>query len=152
MGKILILYYSKGGNTRKMAEYVREGVAQVPGHEVRFISVSEASKEDLVWCDGLAAGSPTFLGTVAAEMKNFWEDCLPVWQRIDGKIGCSFSSQGGWGGGAELTCQAMNTIMMNFGMMVFGVTQFGTRISGMFSKGIQSPLMGDRQIVFSTGW
>jgi NAD(P)H dehydrogenase (quinone) len=124
MGKILILYYSKGGNTQKMAGYVREGVEQVPGHDIRFKSVSEASQEDLVWCDGVAAGSPTFLGTVAAEMKRFWENCLPVWQQIDGKIGCAFSSQGGWGGGAELTCQAMNTIMMNFGMMVSGVTDY----------------------------
>lgn len=124
MGKILILYYSKDGNTKKMAEYVLEGVQQIPDHEVRFRSVSEASQDDLVWCDGVAAGSPTFIGTVAAEMKKFWEDCLPVWQKIDGKIGCAFSSQGGWGGGAELTCQSLGTMMMNYGLMVFGVTDY----------------------------
>ncbi len=124
MGKLLILYYSKDGNTEKMAAYVREGMLQVPGHDVRVKSVDGASQEDLLWCDGVAVGSPTFLGTVAAEMKQFWESCLPVWQKIDGKIGCAFSSQGGWGGGAELTCQALNTIMMNFGMLVFGVTDY----------------------------
>lgn len=124
MGKILILYYSKEGNTRKMAEYVLEGVEQIPGHEVRLRSVSEASQEDLVWCDGVAAGSPTYIGTVAGEMKLFWENCLPIWQKIDGKIGCAFSSQGGWGGGAELTCQSLGTIMMNYGLMVFGITDY----------------------------
>jgi NAD(P)H dehydrogenase (quinone) len=124
MGKILILYYSKDGNTRKMAEYVYEGAKSVAGHEIRFLSVEEASIDDVVWCDGVASGTPTFLGTVASNMKKFWEDCLPMWQKIDGKIGCSFSSQGGWGGGAELTCQAMNTILMNFGFLVFGVTDY----------------------------
>jgi NAD(P)H dehydrogenase (quinone) len=47
-------------------------------------------------------------------MKKFWEDLLPDWQKIDGKIGCAFSSEGGWGGGAELTCQTLMTIMLNF--------------------------------------
>ncbi|WP_340112368.1 flavodoxin family protein [Maribellus mangrovi] len=124
MGKILILYYSKDGNTRKMAEYVMQGAQLVPGHEIRLLSVSEASIDDVVWCDGIALGSPTYLGTVAAEMKKFWEDCIPVWMKIDGKLGCSFSSQGGWGGGAELTCQALNTILMNFGILVFGITDY----------------------------
>jgi NAD(P)H dehydrogenase (quinone) len=127
MGKILILYYSRRGSTRKMAEFVREGVEQIPGHEVRLKSVAEAGQDDLVWCDGIALGSPTFLGTVASEMKRYWEDCLPVWQKIDGKIGCAFSSEGGWGGGAELTCQALETIMMNYGMLVFGVTDYVAR-------------------------
>jgi NAD(P)H dehydrogenase (quinone) len=57
-------------------------------------------------------------------MKKFWEDLLPDWQKIDGRIGCAFSSQGGWGGGAELTCQTLLTIMMNFGFLVFGVTDY----------------------------
>ena len=61
MGKILILYYSKDGSTRKMAEFVLEGVQQIPDHEVRFRSVAEANQDDLVWCDGVAVGSPTFL-------------------------------------------------------------------------------------------
>ncbi len=39
MGKIVVMYYSKGGNTKKMAEYVLEGVKEIPGHEVRFLSV-----------------------------------------------------------------------------------------------------------------
>ena len=118
------MYYSKGGNTRKMAEYVLEGVKEIPGHEIRFLSVEEATMEDVVWCDGIAIGSPTYLGNVASPLKKFWEDCLPLWQQIDGKIGCAFSSQGGWGGGAELTCQSLNTILMNYGFLVFGVTDY----------------------------
>ena len=124
MGKILVLYYSKRGNTKKMAQVVAEGVRQIPEMEVRIKSVHEADREDIYWCDGLAVGSPTQLGTVAADMKIFWEGLLPDWQKLDGKIGCAFSSQGGWGGGAELTCQAILTILMNFGFLVFGVTDY----------------------------
>jgi NAD(P)H dehydrogenase (quinone) len=124
MGKLLVLYYSKTGNTAKMARHVAGGCREVPGTEVRLKSVDEASREDILWCDGVAVGSPTQLGTVAAEMKQFWESMLPDWQKIDGKIGCAFSSQGGWGGGAELTCQGILTILMNFGFLVFGVTDY----------------------------
>lgn len=124
MGKILVLYYSQEGHTRKMADLVAEGASSLPDTEVRLRSVHEASREDVIWCEGLALGSPTYLGTVSSEMKKFWEDLLPDWQKLDGKIGCAFSSEGGWGGGAELTCQALLTIMMNFGFLVFGVTDY----------------------------
>ncbi len=124
MGKILILYYSKDGSTEKMAGLVAEGAGQVPDSEVRIRSVQDASRDDIFWCDGLALGSPTHLGTVSSHMKKFWEDILPDWQKLDGKIGCAFSSQGGWGGGGELTCQALMTIMLNYGFLVFGVPDY----------------------------
>jgi len=124
MGKVLVLYYSNEGHTKKMAEFVAEGAKEIPGTEVRLKSIYEANKDDILWCDGLALGSPTYLGTVASEMKKFWEDLLPYWQKIDGKIGCAFSSQGGWGGGAELTCQTLMNIMINYGFLVFGITDY----------------------------
>jgi NAD(P)H dehydrogenase (quinone) len=124
MGKILILYYSKSGNTARMARYIEDGARQIPGTDTRLKSIDKAGRSDLLWCDGIALGSPTFLGTVAAEMKKFWEDMLPDWQKLDGKIGCAFSSEGGWGGGAELTCQSLMTIMLNYGFLVFGITDY----------------------------
>jgi NAD(P)H dehydrogenase (quinone) len=124
MGKILVLYYSQEGHTRKMAELVARGASSIPDTEVRLKAVHEAGREDVIWCDGLALGSPTYLGTVSSPMKKFWEDLLPDWQKLDGKIGCAFSSEGGWGGGAELTCQSLLIIMMNFGFLVFGVTDY----------------------------
>lgn len=124
MGKVLVLYYSKDGHTGKMADYVAAGADQVPDTNVRIRSIETAARADILWCDGLALGSPTQLGTVAAEMKRFWEELLPDWQKIDGKLGCAFSSQGGWGGGAELTCQSLMTIMLNYGFLVFGVTDY----------------------------
>jgi len=119
-----VLFYSKDGNTKKMADYVADGALQISGIEVKCKSITEAAREDIYWCDGIALGSPTHFGTAAADMQKFWEDLLPDWQKIDGKIGCAFSSEGGWGGGAELTCQTLMTIMINFGFLVFGVPDY----------------------------
>ena len=125
MGNVLVLYQSNEGHTAKMADLVGEGAREVPDIEVRVKSVDDATHQDLLWCDGLAVGAPTNLGTVPWKMKRWWdEEATQVWQDIDGKFGCAFSSQGGWGGGAELACQSLMTIMLNFGLLVFGLTDY----------------------------
>jgi NAD(P)H dehydrogenase (quinone) len=130
MGKVLVLFDSKSGNTGKMAALVGEGAASIPGTEVRVKSVDEATPEDVYWCDGIAAGSPTNMGTISWKMKRFWDETMgPHWFKVDGKIGCAFSSAGGWGGGQELTCQAMMTVLMNFGFLCFGVTDYVGKVS-----------------------
>ena len=121
MGNILVLFHSKSGNTAKMAAEVAAGAARIPGMEVRLRSVAEATAEDVRWCHGIAVGSPVNMGLVAWEMKQFWDTKMPDdWSKLDGRIGCAFSSQGGWGGGAEITCQSIHTILVNFGFLVFG--------------------------------
>ena len=125
MGNILILYDSKSGNTKKMAHYVEQGCQNVPGMTLKVMSVETAKKEDILWCDGIAVGSPTNMGIVSWKMKRFWdEEAGELWGKIDGKIGCAFSSSGGWGGGAELTCMSILTILMNFGFLVFGIPDY----------------------------
>lgn len=125
MGKVLVLYDSQSGNTRKMAEAVAAGAASVDGIEVRLRHVDEAGPEDILWCDGIAVGSPTNMGTMSWKMKRFWDErAAETWGQVDGKIGTVFSSSGGWGGGAELTCQALMTVLMNFGFLVFGVPDY----------------------------
>ncbi len=123
MANILILYDSDTGHTAKMAEYVAEG-AKKYSVNVRVLSVDEASKEDILWCDGIAVGSPTYLGLLSWKMKKFWDDMVDLWGKIDGKIGCAFSSSGGWGGGNELACMSILTVLMNYGFLVFGVTDY----------------------------
>ncbi|MCS6950577.1 MAG: flavodoxin domain-containing protein [bacterium] len=125
MGKVLVLYDTASGNTRKMAELVARGAESVPNTEVRLKSVEEATADDLLWCDGIAVGTPTNMGTISWRMKRWWDEVAgPVWNQVDGKIGCAFSSSGGWGGGAELACMTVLTILMNFGFLVFGVTDY----------------------------
>ena len=126
MGNVLVLYESNNrGCTKSMAEIITRGAESIPDIEVRLRSVDEASKEDILWCNGLAVGSPTNLGTVSWRMKKWWDDMgFEVWLQLDGKIGCAFSSSGAHGGGGEHTCQALKTIMMNFGILVFGVPDY----------------------------
>ena len=125
MGKILVLFDSQSGNTAQMAQYVGEGVERVEGMDLRLLSVDQAGKDDFVWCDGIAVGSPTNMGTVSWKLKKFFdEDLGPVWGQVDGKIGCAFSSAGGLGGGAELTCQTITNILINFGFLVFGLPDY----------------------------
>jgi NAD(P)H dehydrogenase (quinone) len=125
MGKILVLYYSRSGNTQKMADAVAEGVARVSNIECRVRSTRQATADDLLWCDGVAVGSPTNFGSIAWEMKKWWDEVpFDLWLKLDGKFGCAFSSSGGWGGGAELNCMTILTILMNYGLLVFGVTDY----------------------------
>jgi NAD(P)H dehydrogenase (quinone) len=129
MSHILVLYDSKTGNVASMAKFVAEGAALIPETEVRVRSVDEAKAEDVLWCDGIAVGSPTNMGLLSWKMKRFWDEAMGEhWMEIDGKIGCAFSSAGGWGGGMELACQAILTVLMNFGFLVFGVTDYASKM------------------------
>ena len=123
--RVLVLYHSQDGHTKMMADLVAEGAASVPATEVRLKSVVEATADDLVWCDGVAAGSPTHMGTIAWEMKRWWDVTVqPLWPKVEGKIGCAFTSSGGLAGGGELTCLAMQIVLMNYGFLVFGVPDY----------------------------
>jgi NAD(P)H dehydrogenase (quinone) len=130
MNRILVLYDSKTGNVARMAEFVAEGAGRIAGTEVRVRSLEDpaAAALDVLWADGLAVGSPTNMGILSWRMKQFWDETMgPHWMQIDGKIGCAFSSAGGWGGGMELACQSLLTVLMNFGFLVFGVTDYASR-------------------------
>jgi NAD(P)H dehydrogenase (quinone) len=123
--RILVLYHSAGGNTKLMAELVAAGAAGVAETDVRLKTAAEAKPDDLVWCDGIAAGTPTHMGSIAWEMKRWWDVVAqPLWPKIEGKIGCAFSSSGGAAGGGELTCLAMQIVLMNYGLLVFGVPDY----------------------------
>lgn len=125
MNHILVLYDSRTGNVARMAQLVAEGARQVPDTEVRLRSVDEATADDVVWCHGLAVGSPTNMGILSWKMKRFWDETMAgQWMQLDGRVACAFSSAGGWGGGMELACQSLLTVLMNFGFLVFGVTDY----------------------------
>ena len=124
-GRVLVFYHSQDGHTKQMAELVAEGAGSVPAIEVRLRSVAEATADDLAWCDGVAVGSPTHMGSIAWEMKRWWDvEARPLWPKVEGKLGCAFSSSGGLAGGGELTCQALLAVLINFGLLVFGVPDY----------------------------
>lgn len=126
--RILVLFDSKSGNTAKMAQFVAEGAGLISDTEVRIRSIDEAKPEDVFWCDGLAVGSPTNLGLMSWRMKRFWDEVMcEHWMALDGRIACAFSSAGAWGGGMEMTCQSILTLLVNFGFLVFGVTDYAAK-------------------------
>src|SRR6202048_2066949 len=130
MGKVLVLYDSASGNTEKMAGLVAKGAEAIAGVDVRLRKIDEATPDDVLWCDGLALGSPTNMGLLSWRMKRFWDEAmLDHWMKVDGKIACAFSSSGGWGGGNELACQSILTVLMNFGFLVFGVTDYAAKLT-----------------------
>lgn len=125
MANILILYHSNTGRTKTMAENVAKGALAISGHEIKLTSVDEASSSDVIWCDALAVGSPTNLGAVSWKMKKFWDEIsAETWGKIDGKIATVFSASAGYGGGNEITCLNLYSILINFGFLVFGVTDY----------------------------
>ncbi|RMH80368.1 MAG: flavodoxin family protein [Acidobacteria bacterium] len=128
MGRVLVLYDSRTGNTEKMALLVAEGARRVEGMEIRIKRVEEATKEDVLWCEGMAVGTPTNMGIVSWKLKRFFDDVMgELWGQIDGKIGCAFSSSGGWGGGSEVACLSVLYMLINYGFLVFGLTDYTDR-------------------------
>jgi NAD(P)H dehydrogenase (quinone) len=153
MGKVLILYHSATGNTTKMAALVAQGAEGIPSIEVRLRDVESATADDVLWCDGLAVGSPTNMGILSWKMKRFWDEVMGEhWMKVDGKIACSFSSSGGWGGGNELACQSILTVLMNFGFLVFGVTDYAAKLMTLHygAVGAREPRSEDVQAACRT--
>lgn len=73
MCKILIVYHSQTGHTRKMAENVARGASSIEGVTVSLKNAGEATLEDLLECDGLVIGSPEYFGYMSGIIKDFFD-------------------------------------------------------------------------------
>ena len=119
MSKVLVVYYSRSGNTEAMAKLVAEGV-ESEGIEVECKKVADTTVDDLVAVDGIIVGSPTYYGTMAAEIKKLLDDSVKCHGKLEGKVGAAFSSSGGIGGGNETTVVDMLRVLIIHGMIVQG--------------------------------
>ena len=99
--KVLVLYYSKGGNTRKLAEAIAEGAGQVDGGEAFMRHTREVHKNDFVSADGLIVGSPVYFGTMAAQLKKILDEFVGVRKKMENKVGAAFTTAGDASGGKE---------------------------------------------------
>jgi len=98
MAKILVVYHSQSGNTEAMAKAVAEGAKAVKGTEVVIKRGLEAGSEDLLWCDGVALGSPDYFSYMAGGLKDFFDRTLyPTQGKVTGKPCVLFVSHGGGG-------------------------------------------------------
>jgi NAD(P)H dehydrogenase (quinone) len=119
MVKVLIVYYSRTGNTEKMARHVATGVRK-GGAEPIVKRVRDARIADLKRVAGVILGSPTYYGTLAAELKKFVDDSVALHGQLAGKVGGAFSSAGGPGGGSETAVLDMLKALLIHGMIVPG--------------------------------
>ena len=156
MAEILILYYSVGGSVRRMAEMIAEGVERAPGAMARLRTVPKvapvtqvaapavppegapyAELKDLESCAGLALGSPTRFGNMAAPLKYFFDGTSAMWLKgtLAGKPACVFTSTASLHGGQETTLLSMMLPLLHHGMLIVGTpyTQaelYATRAGG----------------------
>jgi NAD(P)H dehydrogenase (quinone) len=142
MVKILVLYYSRNGSTADMANLVARGVASVDGAEAVLRTVPDVSTvcektaesipahgavyatlDDLKYCDGLALGSPTHFGNMAAPLKYFIDSTSEIWfsGALSGKPAGVFTSTGSMHGGQESTLLSMMLPLLHQGMLIVGL-------------------------------
>jgi NAD(P)H dehydrogenase (quinone) len=136
MAEVLVLYYSVGGSVKRMADLVASGIERVPGATARVRTVPRMFNEkpaeegppfaealDLQECAGLALGSPTRFGNMAAPLKHFLDGTSLLWQSgaLAGKPACVFTSTASLHGGQEVTLLSMMVPLLHHGMLVMGL-------------------------------
>lgn len=142
MTKVLVLYYSSYGHIETLAHAVAEGARQAGGAvDVKRVpelvpvevareagyklsqSTSVATVSELPDYDAIVIGTPTRFGNMAAQMKNFLDQCGGLWfeDRLVGKVGSVFTSSGSQHGGQESTILATHTVLFHLGMVVVGL-------------------------------
>ena len=156
MNEILVLYYSQGGAVREMANLIARGIESVPNIKARIRTVPKVSAnceatepdvptkgapyvelQDLEACIGVALGSPTRFGNMAAPMKYFLDSTAGLWLKgaLIGKPGCVFTSTGSMHGGNETTLITMMLPLMHHGMMIVGLPYSEPQLSSTQSGG-----------------
>ena len=139
---ILVLFYSRHGSVSEMAKYIARGVSKVSGMEAKIRQVPDVSDttktaspeipdegapyctlEELADCSGLAIGSPSYFGSMAAPLKHFIDQTSTIWltgQLID-KPACGFTSASTMHGGQEQCIHSMMTPLLHHGMIWTGL-------------------------------
>ena len=156
MPEILVLYYSRYGAVRQMAQLVARGIEQVPGIAARIRTVPNVSAvceavepgvpdagapyaelRDLEECCGLALGSPTRFGNMAAPLKYFLDSTSALWLKgaLVGKPAAVFTSSSSLHGGQETTLLAMMLPLLHHGMLLLGLPYTEPELNATTSGG-----------------
>jgi NAD(P)H dehydrogenase (quinone) len=120
MAKVLIIYYSRTGNTAKMANFIEQGLKEEGGVEIEKKEVKNTSVEELPSADGIIIGSPVYYGSMAADIKKFIDESVKFHGKLEGKVGGAFASSAGVGGGNETTIMSIIKALLIHGMVVQG--------------------------------
>lgn len=122
MAKVLVIYYTHTGNTKKMAESVVEGIKK-EGVEAVIKEVKDVDVDELLKYEGIVIGSPTYYGTMAADIKKLLDESVKFHGKLDGRVGAAFSSSANVGGGNETTVLDILHAMLIHGMIIQGDPQ-----------------------------
>lgn len=118
--QVLILYYSRTGNTEKLADAIALGVHEVNGIQCIVRSTETVTKEDFLQSDGIIAGSPVYFGTMAAELKSVFDRFVGIRKKMSDTVGAAFATSGDQAGGKETTIFSIMQAMFIYGMIVVG--------------------------------
>ncbi len=118
--QVLVLYYSRSGNTRTLAESVSQGVESVDGVRSLLRSTDEVGIKDFNESNGIIAGSPVYFGVMAAELKKVFDDFIGVRRKMENKVGAAFATGGDASGGKETTIMSIIQVMLIYGMIIAG--------------------------------
>lgn len=124
MKKVLVVYYSRTGNTEKMAKMIAEKLAEKE-ITVDLKRVEEVNIDSLLDYDGYIVGSPNYFGTMASEVKKFIDESVKYYRKIEGKLVSAFSSTGIIGGGGETACLDILKAFLIHGCLCLGFTRLG---------------------------
>ncbi|MFO7760512.1 MAG: flavodoxin family protein [Thermodesulfobacteriota bacterium] len=133
--QILVLYYSKTGNTEKLARAVAEGVEQIQGARAVLKSTAQVSKEDFLACQGIIAGSPVYFGVMAADLKRVFDEFISTRKKMEGKVGAAFATSGDPTGGKETTMFSIIQTLLIYGMIIVGDPMSATGHYGVACSG-----------------
>jgi len=122
MANGLVVYYSRSGNTRQMAETIADAMNN-GGVATKCKSVEDTTVDDLMAADAIIVGSPTYYGHMAAPITKLFDDSVSKHGKLDGKIGSAFSSSANIGGGNETTILNIIHTLLIHGMIVQGDPQ-----------------------------
>jgi NAD(P)H dehydrogenase (quinone) len=118
----LVIYYTRSGNTKTMAQTIADAMIQA-GLSTTCKSVTDCKVADVLAADAIVVGSPTYYGRPAAQIAAFFDETVSKHGKLDGKVGAAFSSSANIGGGNETTILELINTMLIHGMTVQGDPQ-----------------------------
>lgn len=124
MKKVLVTYYSRSGNTEKMARMIADGLA-TKDVAVDLKKVEEVAIDSLPSYDGFVIGSPNYFGTMAWPVKKFVDESVKYFKKLDGKAAAAFTSEGMIGGGGDTVVLDILKAFLIHGCVVQGLTSAG---------------------------
>lgn len=119
MAKVLVVYYSRSGNTEKMADAIVEAIKQ-EGVDVVKKRAEDTKAEEFLNYDGIVMGSPTYYGTLAWPLKKLIDESVKFHGKLTGRVGAAFASSANIGGGNETTILSILEAFLIHGMVVQG--------------------------------